>query len=69
MVESQCGIPLLAPFDGNASAALSSLYPQNVCLGDILKNSGYENWFIQGADLRFAGKDIFLNRTALHPLT
>ena len=60
MVASQCGIPLFAPFDGNASAALSSFYPQNVCLGDILKNSGYENWFIQGADLRFAGKDIFL---------
>ena len=60
MVASQCGIPLFAPFDGNASASLSSFYPQNVCLGDILKNSGYENWFIQGADLRFAGKDTFL---------
>lgn len=47
-------------FDGNASASLSSFYPQNICLGDILKNSGYENWFIQGADLRFAGKDTFL---------
>lgn len=60
MVASQCGIPLFAPFDGNASASLSSFYPQNICLGDILKNSGYENWFIQGADLRFAGKDTFL---------
>ena len=60
MVASQCGIPLFAPFDGNASASLSSFYPQSVCLGDILKNSGYENWFIQGADLRFAGKDTFL---------
>lgn len=60
MVASMCGIPLFAPFDGNASASLSSFYPQNICLGDILKNSGYENWFIQGADLRFAGKDVFL---------
>ncbi len=60
MVASQCGIPLFAPFDGNASGSLSSFYPQNVCLGDILKHSGYENWFIQGADLRFAGKDTFL---------
>lgn len=59
MVASQCGIPLFAPFDGNASASLSSFYPQNICLGDILKHSGYENWFIQGADLRFAGKDTF----------
>lgn len=60
MVASQCGIPLFAPFEGNASASLSSFFPQNTCLGDILKNSGYQTWFIQGADLRFAGKDTFL---------
>lgn len=67
MVASQCGIPLFAPFDGNASASLSSFYPQNICLGDILKNSGYENWFIQGADLRFAGKDVFLTSHGFDP--
>ena len=60
MVASQCGIPLFAPFEGNASAAVSSFFPQNICLGDILKNSGYENYFVQGANLRFAGKDVFL---------
>ncbi|AZI89034.1 phosphatidylglycerol--membrane-oligosaccharide glycerophosphotransferase [Kosakonia sp. CCTCC M2018092] len=60
MVSSQCGIPLFAPFEGNASASVSSFFPQNLCLGDILKNSGYENHFIQGANLRFAGKDVFL---------
>ncbi len=60
MVASQCGIPLFAPFEGNASASVSSFFPQNICLGDILKNSGYENYFIQGANLRFAGKDVFL---------
>ena len=60
MVASQCGIPLFAPFEGNASASVSSFFPQNLCLGDILKNSGYENYFIQGANLRFAGKDVFL---------
>lgn len=67
MVASMCGIPLFAPFDGNASASLSSFYPQNVCLGDILKNSGYDNWFIQGADLRFAGKDVFLKSHGFDP--
>ena len=60
MVASQCGIPLFAPFEGNASASVSSFFPQNICLGDILKNSGYENYFLQGANLRFAGKDVFL---------
>ena len=60
MVASQCGIPLFAPFEGNASGSVSSFFPQNVCLGDILKNSGYQNYFMQGANLRFAGKDVFL---------
>jgi phosphoglycerol transferase len=60
MVSSQCGIPLFAPFEGNSSASMSSFFPKNICLGDILKASGYENYFMQGADLRFAGKDVFL---------
>lgn len=61
IVASQCGIPLFAPFEGNSSASMSSFFPKNICLGDILKASGYKNYFIQGADLRFAGKDIFLS--------
>lgn len=61
MVASQCGIPLFAPFDGNASSSLSTFYPQNICLGDILKSSGYQNYFYQGASLSFAGKDLFLS--------
>lgn len=69
MVSSQCGIPLFAPFEGNASASVSSFFPQNLCLGDILKNSGYENHFIQGANLRFAGKDVFLKSHGFDYLT
>ncbi|CAI0737141.1 MULTISPECIES: phosphatidylglycerol--membrane-oligosaccharide glycerophosphotransferase [Serratia] len=60
MVASQCGIPLFAPFDGNASSAVSTFYPENVCLGDVLKSAGYGNYFYQGAELAFAGKDTFL---------
>jgi phosphoglycerol transferase len=60
IVASQCGIPLFAPFEGNSASSMSSFFPQNICLGDILKNSGYENYFVQGANLRFAGKDVFL---------
>ena len=69
MVASQCGIPLFAPFEGNASASMSSFFPQNICLGDILKNSGYENYFVQGANLRFAGKDVFLKSHGFDHLT
>lgn len=53
-------IPLFAPFEGNAFGFCFQLFPQNICLGDILKNAGYENYFVQGANLRFAGKDVFL---------
>ena len=69
MVASQCGIPLFAPFEGNASASMSSFFPQNLCLGDILKNSGYENHFVQGANLRFAGKDVVLKSHGFDYLT
>ena len=69
MVASQCGIPLFAPFEGNASASMSSFFPHNLCLGDILKNSGYENHFVQGANLRFAGKDVFLKSHGFDHLT
>jgi len=60
MVASLCGIPLFAPFDGNASSALSTFYPENICLGDVLKGAGYQNYFYQGAELAFAGKGTFL---------
>ncbi|WP_413742665.1 phosphatidylglycerol--membrane-oligosaccharide glycerophosphotransferase [Sodalis sp. RH15] len=60
IVASQCGIPLFAPFDGNASSSLSTFYPHAVCLGDVLHSSGYDTYFYQGADLAFGGKGLFL---------
>ncbi|PLR39981.1 phosphatidylglycerol--membrane-oligosaccharide glycerophosphotransferase [Chimaeribacter arupi] len=60
MVASQCGIPLFAPFDGNAAGSVDGFYPGKICLGDILKASGYALSFYQGADLAFAGKGQFL---------
>ncbi len=61
MVSALCGIPLFAPFDSNASSSLSTFYPRSVCLGDILKASGYTNYFYQGANLAFAGKELLLS--------
>lgn len=60
MVSALCGIPLFAPFDSNASSSLSTFYPRSVCLGDVLKASGYTNYFYQGANLAFAGKELLL---------
>ncbi|WP_204578539.1 phosphatidylglycerol--membrane-oligosaccharide glycerophosphotransferase [Citrobacter cronae] len=59
IVASQCGLPLFAPTDLSGKKASLGFFSSSVCLGDILKNSGYETWFMQGADLRFADKDVF----------
>lgn len=59
IVSSQCGIPLFAPFSGNSSDSLASFFPGTTCLGDILKKSGYDLYFYQGADLDFGGKRLF----------
>ncbi|MGA9606433.1 MAG: phosphatidylglycerol--membrane-oligosaccharide glycerophosphotransferase [Rouxiella badensis] len=61
MVSALCGIPLFAPFDNNASSSLSTFYPRSICLGDVLKASGYTNYFYQGANLAFAGKELLLS--------
>jgi len=61
MVSALCGIPLFAPFDSNASSSLSTFYPRSICLGDVLKASGYTNYFYQGANLAFAGKELLLS--------
>ncbi|ECJ4505598.1 phosphatidylglycerol--membrane-oligosaccharide glycerophosphotransferase [Salmonella enterica subsp. salamae] len=59
IVASQCGLPLFAPTDLSGKKASQGFFSSSICLGDILKNSGYETWFMQGANLRFADKDIF----------
>ena len=59
IVASQCGLPLFAPTDLSGKKASKGFFSTSICLGDILKNSGYETWFMQGANLRFADKDIF----------
>ncbi|KIQ49966.1 phosphatidylglycerol--membrane-oligosaccharide glycerophosphotransferase [Citrobacter rodentium NBRC 105723 = DSM 16636] len=59
IVASQCGLPLMAPTDLSGKKASQGFFSSSVCLGDILKKSGYETWFMQGANLRFADKDVF----------
>jgi len=61
IVASQCGLPLFAPFSGNSADSLSSFFPGTICLGDVLKSSGYDLSFIQGADLDFGGKRLFFS--------
>lgn len=69
IVASQCGLPLFAPFSGNSSDSLSSFFPGSICLGDILKSSGYDLSFIQGADLDFGGKRLFFSSHGFNDLS
>ena len=69
IVASQCGLPLFAPFSGNSSDSLSSFFPGTICLGDILKSSGYNLSFIQGADLDFGGKRLFFSNHGFEHLS
>jgi phosphoglycerol transferase MdoB-like AlkP superfamily enzyme len=60
IVNSQCGT--LFPFDrgSDSMANGANLAERMPCLGDILEHAGYENIYMGGADLAFAGKGDFL---------
>lgn len=59
MTASQCGIPLLVNFNGNAMSSMDQFLPGAYCLGDVLNNLGYELSYIGGANLEFQGKGKF----------
>ncbi len=58
MVASQCGIPLARDMDGNAKFSKKFL-PKAYCLGDALRENGYNLSFMGGAPIKFAGKGDF----------
>ncbi len=59
MVASQCGIPLSKPGKFVTAHGLSSFLPKATCLGDTLKQQGYQLNYLAGADLAFAAKGTF----------
>ena len=61
IIGSQCGT-LLPMFRGNDSLmGLRSVMPAMACLGDVLKEAGYNQNFLGGAPMEFAGKGLFLH--------
>jgi len=64
MVASQCGFPLsgMLVAGNDTMASVEDPFPDERCLGDILRDSGYQNVFYGGADLAFSGKGNFLTR-------
>lgn len=61
LVASMCGVPLTtAQGDENSMGRMGSFLPKAVCLGDYLKQQGYTNHYLGGANGQFAGKGQFL---------
>ena len=59
MLASQCGVPLYTSSNGNAMDAYDEFMPNALCMGDILKNNGYDLTYINGGEAGFAGKGNF----------
>jgi phosphoglycerol transferase len=57
MVASQCSIPTIPYLKVGAYA--KNFLPGAICLGDILARDGYQQYFLSGPDLKFAGMDKF----------
>lgn len=66
VTSTSCGIPLksnglLAGKSGlNEVGGVSSYLSGISCVGDVLKDQGYKNVFMGGANASFASKDVFL---------
>ena len=60
MISSQCSIPL-KPYYGNDLNSKRVILPSAQCLGDILADRGYKQYFLVGPDLKFSGMDKFYN--------
>jgi phosphoglycerol transferase len=60
-VASQCGLPLRSPhsISHNNMTVSDDFMGQAICYGDLLKSIGYDNHFMGGANLDFAGKGKF----------
>ncbi len=63
LVSSLCGTPLLHQWHfGNNNIMFTSFLNRARCLPDILHSAGYEQTFMGGASLKFAGKGNFLKQ-------
>ncbi|MCG2594770.1 sulfatase-like hydrolase/transferase [Ramlibacter sp. XY19] len=62
MVATQCGVPLrtYAETDVRRDGKSRAFLPRATCLGDLLQARGYDNVFMGGVPLSFAGKGSFL---------
>lgn len=58
MIASQCSIPLKVSM-GTPIYAAATYLPGVTCLGDVLADRGYAQYFLVGPDLKFTGMDKY----------
>lgn len=61
IVSTQCGLPLRTFLKNSSGDSNTGFLNNAICLGDILASNGYQNIFMNGADLSFAGKGKFIS--------
>ncbi len=59
MVNMSAGIPMKVPTKPNAYGAKNNFLPGAITIGDILKDQGYEQSIMFGADATFGGLNFF----------
>lgn len=59
MVNMSTGLPMKVPVDGNSYGQPNNFLPGATTLGDILKEQGYEQSVMFGADAAFGGLNFF----------
>lgn len=57
---SSSGVPYKLPIGGNAAGDYMTFLPGLICLGDILQDYGYTNYFMCGSQIAFGGRESFL---------
>ena len=60
IVATQCGVPLKT-FFSKMLESVNYVLANTICLGDILKEQGYKNIFVNGMDANFAGTGNFFS--------
>ncbi|MCQ2734659.1 MAG: sulfatase-like hydrolase/transferase [Alphaproteobacteria bacterium] len=60
-VSTFCGVPLRMHFRDRLGVQTNQFMPHIKCLPDILKEEGYYNVFVKGADITFVGTNKFIS--------
>ncbi len=59
---SNCGVPLKSVVNGVSYRNIKDFFKNIKCLPQILKSNGYKTYYLQGADIKFAGKNKFFSQ-------